>query len=52
MQEFEINYLERKGTLGNVAIKNLGTYTVTVTFEKPNKYFPTTVSKDFRVVEN
>lgn len=52
MQEFEINYLERKGTLGNVAIKNPGTYTVTVIFEKPNKYFPTTVSKDFRVVEN
>jgi len=51
MTEFEINHLERKETLGNVAIQKPGTYTVTVTFEKPNSYFPTSVSKTFEVVE-
>jgi len=38
-------------TYGHVGIKNPGTYTVTVTFDRPSKYFPTTVSKEFRVVE-
>lgn len=51
MGKFEINYLERKGTLGNTGIQKPGTYTITVTFEKPNKYFPTTVSQQFQVVE-
>lgn len=51
MTEFEINQLDRKGTLGNIAIQKPGTYTVTVTFEKPNSYFPTSVSKTFEVVE-
>lgn len=51
MTEFEINDSERKGTVGNTAIQNLGTYTVTVTFERPNQYFPTSASKTFEVVE-
>jgi ABC-type transport system substrate-binding protein len=51
MAEFEINHLERKGTIGNYVIQKLGTYTVTITFEKPNSYFPTSVSKTFEVVE-
>ncbi len=52
MYEFEIKSLDRHGTLGNVAIEKPGTYAVTVTFEKPSKYFPTTVNKEFRVVES
>jgi len=52
MHEFKINPLEQRGTLGNTGIKKSGTYTVTVTFEKPNKYYPTTISKEFRVVES
>ena len=50
MHEFKINSLDQRGNLGNTGIKKTGTYTVTVTFEKPNKYYPTTVSKEFRVV--
>lgn len=42
---------EQGTTYGHIGIKNPGTYTVTVTFDKPSKYFPTTVSKEFRVVE-
>jgi len=42
---------EQGTTYGHVEIKNPGTYTVTVTFDKPSKYFPTTVSKEFRVTE-
>jgi len=42
---------ERGTTYGHVEITNPGTYTVTVTFDKPSKYFPTTVSKEFRVIE-
>jgi len=42
---------EQGTTYGHVKIKNPGTYTVTVTFDKPSKYFPTTVSQEFRVVE-
>jgi len=38
--------------LGNIGIKKPGTYNVTVTFEKPSKYHPTTISKEFRVVES
>ncbi|MCV0371935.1 MAG: hypothetical protein K5793_00040 [Nitrosarchaeum sp.] len=51
MAEFEINHLERKGTIGNYHIQKSGTYTVTVTFEMPNQYFPTSVSKTFEVIE-
>lgn len=51
MTEFEINNLERKGTIGNIGIEKSGTYSVTVTFEKPNQYFPTSVTKTFEVVE-
>ncbi len=50
LHEFKINYSDSKGTLGNTAIKNPGTYVVTIIFDKPNKYFPTTISKEFRVV--
>jgi len=42
---------EQGTTYGHVEITNPGTYTVTVTFDKPSKYFPTTVSKEFRVME-
>lgn len=52
LHEFEINYSDRKGTLGNVAIKNPGIYVITITFDKPNKYFPTTISKEFHIVES
>ena len=52
MHEFKINSSDRKGTLGNIGIKKPGTFTVTVTFEKPNKYFPTKISKEFLVVES
>ena len=38
-------------TYGHVGIKNPGTYTVTVTFDRPSQYFPTTASQEFRVVE-
>ena len=48
---FEINSTDRQEFFGNVAIKNPGTYTVTVIFEQPNKYFPTILSKDFRIME-
>jgi len=51
MHEFKINPLDQRGTLGNVGIKNPGIYTVSVIFDKPNKYFPTKISKEFRVVE-
>lgn len=51
MHEFEIKSPDRHGTLGDIVIKKPGTYAVTVTFEKPSKYFPTTVSKEFRVAE-
>ncbi len=51
MHEFKFNPLDGKGALGNTGIKKAGTYTITVTFEKPNKYYPTTISKEFRVVK-
>jgi len=38
-------------TYGHVGIKNPGTYTVTVTFDRPSQDFPTTASQEFRVVE-
>jgi len=42
---------EQGTTYGHVGIKNPGTYTVTVTFDRPSQYFPTTASQEFRVVE-
>ncbi|WP_246282159.1 hypothetical protein [Nitrosopumilus ureiphilus] len=51
MHDFEINSTDRHKLFGNITIKNPGTYTVTVIFEQPNKYFPTTASKEFHVVE-
>lgn len=52
MHELKNNSLDGKRIFGNTGIKKSGTYTVTVTFEKPNKYYPTTISKEFRVVES
>ena len=49
--DFEINSTDRQELFGDITIKNPGTYTVTVIFDQPNKYFPTTVSKEFRVGE-
>ncbi|MGY5147927.1 MAG: thermonuclease family protein [Candidatus Nitrosopumilus sp. bin_7KS] len=51
MNTFEINHAERKEMIGDIGIKKSGTYSVTVTFEKPNPYFPTSVTKTFEVVE-
>ncbi len=51
LHEFEINYYADKGSLGNAVIKNPGIYSVTITFDKPNKYFPTTSSKEFHIIE-
>ncbi len=42
---------EQGTTYGHVEMKNPGTYTVTVTFDRPSQYFPTTASQEFRVVE-
>ncbi|AFS82967.1 hypothetical protein NSED_05825 [Candidatus Nitrosopumilus sediminis] len=52
MHEFKTNYYDRGELFGNITIKNPGTYTITVIFEQPNKYFPTTTSTNFYVVEN
>lgn len=51
MHEFKINNFNMNDSFGNIVIKEPGTYTVTITFDKPNKYYPTTISKEFRVVE-
>ena len=51
LHEFKINHFNMNDYFGNMVIKELGTYTVTVTFDKPNKYYPTTISKEFNVVE-
>jgi len=42
---------EQGTTYGHVEMKNPGTYTVTVTFDRPSQHFPTTASQEFRVVE-
>ncbi len=52
MHDFEINVTHRQELFGNIAIKNPGTYIVTVIFDQPNKYYPTIVTQEFRVVEN
>lgn len=51
MHNFEISSVDRQKNSESIAINKSGTYTVTVTFERPDKYFPTTISKEFRVVE-
>jgi len=38
-------------TYGHIELKNTGIYIVTVTFDRPSKYFPTTASQEFLVVE-
>jgi len=50
-QKFEINSLHHPIDLANVGITKPGNYTVTVTFDKPSKDFPTTASKEFQVVK-
>lgn len=50
MEEFVFDIQKERGTtFGHIALNNSGTYTVSVTFDRPNQYFPTTVSKEFRV---
>ncbi len=49
-REFKTNHHDRLEPFGNVAIKNPGEYTVTIMFEQPNKYYPTTAIKEFCVV--
>jgi len=52
MEEFVFDIQKEHGTtFGHITLNNPGTYTITVTFDRPNQYFPTTVSKEFRVVE-
>ena len=52
MYDFETKYVNQQEHFGNIVISNPGTYTVTVTFDRPNKYFPTISAKEFRVVES
>ena len=52
MRDFEVSYDNRQELFGNVAVKNPGTYTVTVIFDQPSKYFPTTATKEFHVIGN
>lgn len=52
MREFKINSSDRDPLFGNISVNNTGTYTITVIFDQPNKYFPTTISKEFHVMEN
>jgi hypothetical protein len=50
MEEFVFDIQKEYGTtFGHIALNNPGTYTVSVTFDRPNQNFPTTVSKEFRV---
>jgi len=42
---------EHGTTYGHIKLKNPGTYTITVTFDRPSQHFPTTVSQEFRVTE-
>ncbi|MCV0392790.1 MAG: DUF4362 domain-containing protein [Nitrosopumilus sp.] len=50
MEEFVFDIKKELGTtFGHITLQNPGTYTVTVTFDRPSQYFPTTVSKEFRV---
>ncbi len=52
MKEFLIDSQKEYGTTSvHGKIKNPGTYTVTVSFDRPIQNFPTTVSKEFHVVE-
>jgi hypothetical protein len=53
MEEFVFDIQKEQGTTyGHIKLKNSGTYSVTVTFDRPNQYFPTTASQEFRVVED
>ena len=53
MEMFVFDIQKEQGTtFGHIVIENPGTYTVTVTFDRPSQYFPTTVSKEFRIMEN
>jgi hypothetical protein len=51
MEEFVFDIQKERGTTyGHIELKNPGTYTVTVTFDRPNQYLPTIISKEFQVV--
>ena len=50
MHDFETSHDNRKELFGNVTIKKSGTYAVTVIFDQPSKYFPTTAIKEFQVI--
>lgn len=52
MHDFEINHDSKQELFGNVAVKNPDTYSVTVIFDQPSKYFPTTATKEFQVIGN
>ncbi len=50
MNEFVFDIQKEYGTTyGHTELKNPGTYTVTVTFDRPSQDFPTTAIKEFRV---
>lgn len=51
IEEFIFDIQKEHGTTyGHIKLKNPGTYTVTVTFDRPNQYSPTTISKEFSVM--
>jgi len=52
MHKFQIDFSERDPLFGNISVRHTGTYVVTVIFDQPNKYFPTTTTQEFRVIEN
>ena len=52
MHDFEISHDNKQESFGNIAVKNPGTYAVTVIFDQPSKYFPTIAAKEFQVIGN
>ncbi len=52
MKEFVFDIQKEQGTTyGHIKLKNPGTYTVTVTFDRSSQDSPTTASKELRVIE-
>ncbi len=52
IEEFVFDIQKEQGTTyGHVELKNPGIYSVTVIFDRPNQYFPTITSQEFRVVD-
>ena len=53
MKQFEFDVQKEMGTtFGHVKLQNPGTYFVSVTFDRPSHDFPTTITKEFHVIEN